>query len=162
MHFSNYISAKAARGCIRDGPKKITLTPTARKQTREGTIRALEGAGIAVIITPEKGRPRKLSGKNERKVFAMRKAGVSFNKIANLTGVARSTVFDYCKRREGPPVQESEVRALEIKEAHRVFSSILKKGLDGEIGELASRGQNTGDPEEIGDILKEIEIILHC
>ncbi|MEE9564354.1 MAG: hypothetical protein V3V63_01455, partial [Candidatus Hydrothermarchaeaceae archaeon] len=65
-------------------------------------------------------------------------------------------------RYDGAPVREREIRGLEIAEARRIFTELLQRDIDDEINELAVKGQKSQDPEEIRDILKEIEIILYC
>jgi hypothetical protein len=162
MHYSNYISAREAARCIRDGARCISVTPTALKQTKKDTIEALKKNGIDVNEVKGAGRPRKLAEADIKRLVAIRHSGVSFYKISNLTHIPKSTVFDYCKRFDGAPVKEREIRDLSISEARKIFSELLRKDLDDEVNDLARRGQKSENLEEIEDILKEIEIILYC
>jgi predicted transcriptional regulator len=162
MHYSNYISAREASRCIRDGARSVSLTPTALKQTRDTTIELLRKSGIDVREVKSSGRPRKLVKADIKRVIAIRHSGVSFYKISNLMQIPKSTVFDYCKRYDGAPVKEREIRDTSIEEAHRIFNELLEKDIDYEVNELAARGQKSEDTEEIEDILREIEIILYC
>jgi len=162
MHYSNYVSAREARECMRNGVKSISVTPTALKQTRETTINLLRKNGIEVREIKSRGRPRRLIKDDIKKILAIRQSGMSFYKISNLTQIPKSTVFDYYRRYEGPPVRESDVRGIEIEEVRRAFAELLRKDIDDEINELAIKGQKSEDPGEIEKILKEIEIILYC
>jgi hypothetical protein len=162
MHYSNYISAREASRCIRDGVKCISVTPTALKQTKKDTIKALKKNGIDVNEVKSAGRPRRLAQDDIKRLIAIRHSGTSFYKISNLTHIPKSTVFDYCKRFDGAPVKEREIRAVSIEEARKIFGELIKKDLDDEVNDLAAKGQKSENLEEIEDILKEIEIILYC
>ena len=163
MHYANYISVREARRCIENGVTCITLTPTALKQTNKNTIKLLHDSGIKV---EEKdtgaGRPRKLIEADIKKVVAIRSSGTSFHKIANLTKIPKSTVFDYCRRFNGSVPEETEVRDVSLSEAKKIFAELLKRDLDDEVNDLAARGQRSESLEEIEEILREIEIILYC
>lgn len=162
MHYSNYISAREASKCVQNGAMRISVTPTALKQTLKTTIGLLRKNGIEVEEVKSRGRPRKLIKDDVKKILAIRGTGVSFYKVSNLTQIPKSTVFDYCNRYDGAPVREREIRGLEIAEARRIFTELLQRDIDDEINELAAKGQKSQDPEEIEEILKEIEIILYC
>jgi transposase len=163
MHYANYLSAREARRCIEDGVDCVTFTPTALKQTNEKTIKLLRENGVTV---EEKdtgaGRPRKLSDSDIKKVVAIRSSGTSFHKISNLTRIPKSTVFDYCRRFDGAAPEAGEVRDVSLAEAKKIFTELLKKDLDDEVNDLATRGKKSESLSEIEEILREIEIILYC
>jgi transposase len=162
MHFSNYISRSVAESCVRKKIKRVSLTPTALKQTPEANIRFLEENGVEVREVRRSGRPRRLSEGEVKRVLTIRREGnLSFSKIANLTNIPKSTVFDYCKRYEGKALETREVRDLQIKEARRVLKELLSRDLDEEINELARRGCGSGDVEEIEKIIREINEIIY-
>lgn len=148
--------------CIQDGVKVVTVTPTALKQTPDSTLDLLRKSGVVVREVEGNGRPRKLADGDIKKILAIRCGGMSFYKISNLTAIPKSTVFDYYKRYEKDPVGESDIEGVEIEAARRIFSRLLEADMDDEINELAAAGQKSGSIDEIGRILKEIEIILYC
>jgi hypothetical protein len=162
MHYANYISAREASMCVRDGVKCITATPTALKQTHKSTLEQLLKNGIEITKQKKKGRPRKLDDANIKKLLAVRHSGTSFYKIASLLDIPKSTAFDYCKRHGGAVPREREIRDISLGESHRIFGELLSRDLDDEINDLARRGKGSRNIEEIEDILREIEIILYC
>jgi hypothetical protein len=157
MHFANYISLREAKECVKRGIKKISVTPTAARQTSNSTFKFLKKNGIEIEELKRQGRPRKLSKEEVRRILAIRHSKVSFYKIAEITGVAKSTVFDYCKRYKGKRLGEDEVIAIQIKEARNTLKDLLDKDLSEEINELARKGYNSRDVNEITEILWRIE-----
>ncbi len=138
------------------------MTPTALKQTPKTTIDFLVKNGIGVKEIKGNGRPRKVREADIKRILAIRKSGLSFFKISNLVKVPKSTVFDYFGRYNWREVKESDIKSIEIEEARRIFDKLLERDLDDEISGLALAGQKSSDLEEIGSILREIEIILYC
>ncbi|MBU2560522.1 hypothetical protein KKA03_06470 [archaeon] len=162
MHYSNYISAREAGVCIKEGVKCITATPTALKQTHKGTLDLLLKNGIEIKRQKSKGRPRKLAQADIKKLVAIRHSGTSFYKISSLMHIPKSTAFDYCKRYKGAVPKEREIRDVSLEESHRIFGELLKRDLDTEVNDLARKGKASDNLEEIEEILREIEIILYC
>lgn len=160
MHFNNYINLKDAMRCAERRAKEVTVTPTAVRQTPESTLQFLEKNGVKVREIRRSGRPRKLSDAQVRKIVAMRQSDVSFYKIARITGVAKSTVFDYYRRNRDMRIQGQEIRLAEIDEAHKVLKRLMKTDIDEEISELARRGYNSNDVDEITQVMAEIEEII--
>lgn len=161
MHFSNYISMTQAKACVERGVRKISLTPTALKQTPERTLAFLREQGIEVEVVASRGRPRKLREEKVKKILAMRKAGVSFYRIASVLGIPKSTVFDYFQRYSHVDVPESEVEMLQISEARRVLENIARGNLDAEIKEIAERGLVAESREELEYYLRELLLCLN-
>ncbi|WP_456475871.1 helix-turn-helix domain-containing protein [Candidatus Pyrohabitans sp.] len=161
MHFSNYISMRLARACVERGVRKLTLTPTALKQTPEDTLSFLRDSGVEVEVVASRGRPRKLDEEKVRRILAMRKAGVSFYRIASALGIPKSTVFDYFKRYPHLEVTESEVEMLQVSEARRVLKSIAGGSFDEEIREIAKRGLAAESREELEYYLQELLLCLN-
>jgi hypothetical protein len=157
MHFNNYISRAAAEAIT---AREITVTPTALRQTPKATIQSLKERGVKVRIVESKGRPRKLDHRQIKRILAMKKSDVSFYRIARLTGVPKSTAFDYYKRYGVKDLEEKEVEALQLKEARRVFQRILAQDPGGEIGALAKRGCNCRDLREMEYIARELNEII--
>lgn len=162
MHYSNYISALEAEKCVQNGVEGISMTPTALKQTPKTTMDFLMKNGIGVREIKGNGRPRRLGDSGIKRILAIRKSGLSFFKISNLVKVPKSTVFDYFGRYNGREIKESDIKSIELEEARRIFNELLERDIDDEISGLALAGQKSSDLEEIGSILKEIEIILYC
>ncbi len=156
-HFDNYISLTDAGKCIAVGVRRISVTPTALRQTPKRNLEFLEKNGIAIEKIVRNGRPRKLSGEQIKKILAIRQSKLSFYKIASLTGVPKSTVFDYYNRCNGEQLKEEEINALQIKEAHKLLRILLERDISGEITELARRGCSSKDINEIRDIMLRIE-----
>lgn len=160
MHFSNYISRRDAEKCIESKVSKITLTPTTLRQTPKATIDLLKNKGVKVKVLRARGRPRKLSSAQVKRILAIRQRELSYYKIARITGIPKSTAYDYCRRYQGTELVEYEIQRAEVREAKRLFRSIIKAGLDEEVTELARRGYVSSDFEEIAYILGEIENIV--
>lgn len=156
-HFNNYISLRDAGECYRGGVRKISVTPAALRQTPKRNLEFLEKNGIAIEKIIRNGRPRKLSREQIKKILAIRQSKLSFYKIASLTGIPKSTVFDYYSRCNGEQLKEEEVNELQIKEAHKLLKTLLEKNISREITELARRGCSSKDINEIRDILMQIE-----
>jgi hypothetical protein len=162
LHFSNYLSRGDAEECVRSNARKITLTPTALKQTPGATIDFLKSKGIKVRVLNTRGRPRRLSKAGVRRILAMRQRGMSYYKISRLTKIPKSTVFDYCRRYEGLTLKEKEVLGFELREAKRLLRNLIKAGLGEEITALARRGYASSSRDEILYILGEIENIVEA
>ncbi|MDP6459168.1 MAG: helix-turn-helix domain-containing protein [Candidatus Hydrothermarchaeota archaeon] len=159
-NFNNYISRRDAVECLKRKVTKVTITPTALKQTPPATLRRLENNGVELVRVTTRGRPRKLGKGQVKRILAMRQEDVSFYKIARLTGVAKSTVYDYWMRFKDVNLGEEELRRVKIREARRLFVGIIKTGLGGEITELARRAHASSSVEEMAYILGEIEDII--
>jgi hypothetical protein len=157
MHFNNYISRAAADSI---GSEEITITPTAMKQTPTDTIQSLKERGIRVRVVESRGRPRTLSQGQIKRILAMKKSDVSFYRIARLTGVPKSTAFDYFKRYGDREMGEEDVEALQLKEARRIFQRIMAQDPGGEIGALARRGCSCQDLREMEYIARELNEII--
>lgn len=158
-HFNNYLKRKDAKALIDSGVKEVTLTPTASKQTPEKTIAILEEAGVRITVEGTRGRPRRLSDKDVRRILAIRGSEVSVYKIATITGIPKSTVHDYLKRNCDIDICEEEVDRAQFQEAHRIFTTILAQNLSEEINRLAQRGfetRNVGEMEYLANEIKEI------
>jgi predicted transcriptional regulator len=156
-HFNNYISLRDAGECSRRGVRKISVTPTALRQTPERNLEFLEKNGIVIEKIVRNGRPKKLSNEQVKKILATRQSKLSFYKISSLTGIAKSTVFDYYKRYSGEQLKEEEVNELQIKEAHKLLKILLERDISEEITELARRGCSSKNINEIRDIMMRIE-----
>ncbi len=161
MHFSNYISMAQAKACVERGIKRISLTPTAERQTPAKTLAFLRERGVEIEIVASRGRPRKLQEEKVRKILAMRKAGVSFYRIASMLGVPKSTVFDYFQRYSHVTLPESEVKRLQISEARRVLENIARGNFETEIREIAERGLAAESVEELEYYLRELLLCLN-
>lgn len=161
LHFSNYVSRREAEDCVKSRVRKITLTPTSCKQTPNATVDFLKNSGIKIEVLRARGRPRKLSEQQVRRVLAMRQRNLSYYRIEGITGVPKSTAHDYWKRQLGAPLGEEEVQRAEFKEARRLFQHLMKAGLGEEITELAKRGYASTSAEEIAYILEEIEDMIN-
>lgn len=160
MHFANYLSRRDAEECVKKKAERITLTRTAWKQTPRATLDFLRSKGVRVRVLGARGRPRRLSRREVRRILAMRQRGMSYYKISRLTGIPKSTVYDYCMRHEGLSLREEEVLGFELQEARRLLGKLMKAGLSEEITALARRGYASSSPEEILYILGEIENIV--
>ncbi|MEE8167831.1 MAG: hypothetical protein V3T58_03030 [Candidatus Hydrothermarchaeales archaeon] len=161
MHFSNYISLNDAKACADSGLKRITVTPTALKQTPKATIEFLKQEGLEIIRKKEKGRPNRLSQLDIRRILAIRRCNLSYYKISNLTGIPKSTAFDYCKRYNCEELGEKELGDIQRQEAMLLLSALLEKDLDEEINSLAMKGLESSDLEEIIDTMRRIEDIIN-
>lgn len=160
MHFSNYISRRDVADAIATGVRFIRITPTVLKQTPKETLDFLKANGVEVEIRAERGRPRRLSEKEVERVLAIRRSNLSFQKIASLTGVAKSTVFDYYKRNGHAEMSDEHVRTVQLQEAKAFLSALLEKNLNEEINELARGVLESGDLEEIERAVRKIEDIV--
>lgn len=158
MHFNNYISMLEARECI--GKNEITATPTALKQTPKSTLDFLEKNGVKVTEIRSTGRPRRLSEEQVKRILTMRHTDLSFYKIAGITGIPKSTAFDYWSRCSTRRIDEEEVEDMQIKEAHVVLATLLHGNVDEEISELARQGYESRSIEEIAEIMREINQII--
>lgn len=156
-HFNNYISLRDAGECFKRGVRRISATPTALRQTPKRNLEFLERNGIVIEKIVRSGRPRKLSGEQIKKILATRQSKLSFYRISSLTGVPKSTVFDYYNRCNGEQLKEDEVNELQIKEARKLLKSLLERDISEEVTELAERGYSSKDINEIRDILTQIE-----
>ncbi|MDP6459785.1 MAG: helix-turn-helix domain-containing protein [Candidatus Hydrothermarchaeota archaeon] len=159
-NFNNYISRRDAVECLKRKVTKVTITPTALKQTPSATLRLLENSGVKLVRVTARGRPRKLGKGQVKKILAMRQEGVSFYKIARLTGVAKSTAYDYWMRFKDVNMGAEELHRIKVREARRLFMGIIKTRLGGEITDLARRGHASNSAEEMAYILGEIEDII--
>ncbi|NOZ76920.1 MAG: hypothetical protein GXO65_04440 [Euryarchaeota archaeon] len=157
MHFSNYIS-RAAAEAVTTG--EVTVTPTALKQTPKATIRFLKERGVKIRVVESRGRPRKLDEEQIKRILAMKRADVSFYRIARLTGVPKSTAFDYFRRYGDNGLDEDEVEAFQLREARRLFRRILGHAPEGEVAALARRGCRCTDLHEVEYIVREIDEII--
>ncbi len=160
MHFSNYISRAQAEACVERGVSRITLTPTAARQTPAETLAFLSESGVEVEVVASRGRPRKLDDARVRKILAMRKAGMSFYRIAGMTGIPKSTVFDYFRRYAGVVLSEEEVEKVELGEAKRVLERIAEN-LDGEAGRLAALALEAESRAELEYYLQELLLYIN-
>lgn len=160
MHYSNYISSSDARACVKNGARKVSATPTALKQTPKSTLDFLARHGVVVEEIQRSGRPRKLSLEQVKKILAIRQSQLSFYKIADLTGVAKSTAFDYFRRYKNETLAEEEVKQIKLKEAKRVLRQMLAMNLKGELGELAKQGCESKSIEEIEETLRSIHELV--
>jgi len=159
MNFNNYISRRDAMECINCRVTKVTITPTALKQTPDATLQLLKDNGVELVRVTARGRPRKLAEGTVKRILAMRQEDVSFYKIARLTGMPKSTVYDYWTRFKDVKVGEEELRSIKVREARRLFKDLIEIGLGGEITDLARRGHASSNVEEMAYILEEIEHI---
>jgi predicted DNA-binding protein YlxM (UPF0122 family) len=123
-------------------------------------LRLLENNGVEIVRVTARGRPRKLAKGQVKRILAMRHEDVSFYKIARLTGVAKSTAYDYWTRFKEVKVGEEELRRVKVMEARKLFMGIIETGLGGEIADLARRGHASNSVEEMAYILGEIEDII--
>jgi predicted DNA-binding protein YlxM (UPF0122 family) len=146
--------------CIKCRVTKVTITPTALRQTPDATLRLLKNNGVELVRVTARGRPRKLGKGQVKRILAMRQEDVSFYKIARLIGVAKSTVYDYWTRFKEVKVGEEELHRVKVREARKLFRGIIKTGLGGEITDLARRGYASTSVEEMAYILEEIEDII--
>ncbi|MFQ5887649.1 MAG: hypothetical protein ACE5HY_03010 [Candidatus Hydrothermarchaeales archaeon] len=161
MHFGNYISTKKAKKIVEGGIDEITVTKTALKQTPTETVSFLELNGVVVKKLERMGRPRKLDNKEIERILAMRESSrLSFKEIGDLTGLAKSTVFDYCKRKNGNLLEEEKISTIQREMAHSMFKMLLKKDLCDEVNELAKKGLVTNKVEEMEHLMREIEVIV--
>lgn len=161
-HFSNYLSKKDAEKCCRREIRKITLTPTALKQTPKKTLDFLRGEGVEIVVRRNRGRPRKLSQGGVKRVLAMRQRGLSYYRISRITKVPKSTVFDYCQRHGEMFLPEEEVNKQELLEAKSFLEKLRKAGLNDELTSLAAQGCASTKPEQIAYILGEIEKVMEA
>jgi len=157
-HVSNFLSAEEARRSIEAGVRRVSFTPTALRQTSERAIGLLTAAGMEVKCVQRRGRPRRLTNREGRKVLAIRRAEpwMSFTKIGDLLGVPKSTIFDTFLRYQGETVKEGEMRDLQVAEGKRLLQTLLAEDLDEEINRLALQGYCSEDPEEIRGILEDL------
>lgn len=156
-HFNNYISLRDAGKCVAVGVRKISATPTALRQTPKSNLEFLQRHGVVIRKIVRNGRPRKLSMEQVKKILATRQSKLSFYKIATLTGIAKSTVFDYYNRYDGEQLKEEEINELQIKEAHKLLKILLERDVSEEITEFARRGCTSKDISEIREIMMRIE-----
>lgn len=156
-HFNNYISLRDAEECVTVGVRKISATPTALRQTPKSNLEFLEKNGVVIREIVRNGRPRKLSGEQVKKILATRQSKLSFYKIASLTGIAKSTVFDYYNRYNGKQLKEEEINELQIKEAHKLLKILIERNVSEEITGLARLGCSSKDINEIRDTMMRIE-----
>ncbi|NOZ59035.1 MAG: hypothetical protein GXO66_05610 [Euryarchaeota archaeon] len=156
MHFSNYVSMAQARECVERGVRRISLTPTAARQTPERTLRFLRERGVEVEVVCSRGRPKKLGEEEVRKILAMRSAGVSFHRIARMLGIPKSTVFDYTRRYSHVALPRGEVEMVELGEARRVLRRIAGGSFDPELRRLASLALEAESREELEYYLREL------
>ena len=161
-HFSNYLSRRDAEECCREGVREVVLTPTALRQTPEGNLEFLREKGIKIVVRGTRGRPRKLAESGLKRVLAMRQRGLSYYKIARLTGMPKSTVFDYCRRYASTPLPEEEISRQELVEAKSFLEKLRKAGLSDELTLLAARGCAASSPRQIAYILGEIEKVMEA
>jgi hypothetical protein len=155
MHFSNYVSMAQAKACVERGIRRISLTPTAARQTPAKTLAFLRERGVEIEIVASRGRPRKLQEEKIRKILAMRKAGVSFYRIASVLSVPKSTVFDYFQRYSHVALPDSEVERVERDEVRRVLERVVQN-FDGEARRLASLALEAESREELEYYLQEL------
>ncbi|MFQ5816276.1 MAG: hypothetical protein ACE5G7_07255 [Candidatus Hydrothermarchaeaceae archaeon] len=130
------------------------------RQTPKKNLEFLKKRGVSIKKKEEKGRPRRLSQEEVRRVLAVRKCDLSFYRTASLTGVPKSTVFDYCKRYSCDLVSEEDVEDVQLEEARALFSAMLEKDLDGEINQLALRGLQSESIVEMEGLLRRIDDIV--
>jgi predicted transcriptional regulator len=161
-HFSNYLSRREAEECCRAGIREVVITPTALRQTPKGNLELLREKGIKVILRETRGRPRKLHQSGVMRVLAMRQRGLSYYRIARLTGLPKSTVFDYCRRHAGMPLPEEEVSRQELIEAKSFLERLREAGISDELTSLAARGCAATSPRQIAYILGEIEKVMEA
>lgn len=161
-HFSNYLSKKDAEDCLRSNVEKITITPTALRQTPDKTLESLREKGVKIEVRGPRGRPRKLTGESVKRVMAMRQRGLSYYRIARLTGLPKSTVFDYCQRYGNMSLAEEEINEQELREAKNFLEKLRKAGLSDELTSLAAKGCAANEPREIAYILVEIEKVMEA
>ncbi|MFQ5976120.1 MAG: helix-turn-helix domain-containing protein [Candidatus Hydrothermarchaeales archaeon] len=161
MHFGNYISTHQAKKIVEEGIDEITVTKTTLKQTSAETISFLELNGVFVKKLERTGRPRKLDKKEIERILAMRKSSrLSFKEIGDLTDVAKSTVYDYCNRKNGNILEEEKISSIQQEMAQSMFKLLLKKDLCDEVNELAEKGLVTTNVEEMEHLMGEIEDIV--
>jgi predicted transcriptional regulator len=159
-HFSNYLSTREARRLVDNQINSITLTPTALKQTPRKTLDFLQERGVRIVRREEKGRPRKLSQEEVKRILAIRKCDLSFYKIARLMGLPKSTVFDYFNRYRNLEVSDEDVKDLQIEKARALFAEVLEKNISEEISQLAVQGINSDDIAEMEELLRRLEDIV--
>lgn len=161
MHVGNYLSINEAKKIVERGIREITITPTALKQTHKGTISFLESNEVSVKKLERKGRPRKLDDKKIEQILAMRSSSrLSYKGIGDMTGVAKSTVFDYCKENDGKLLEEKTILVLQRKIARTFFNYLSSKDLCDEVNELARKGLVTNDVNEMEYIMQEIKDMI--
>lgn len=160
MHFSNYLSTRDAELVLSSNIARITITPTALRQTPRKTLEFLLDKGVDIRRKAEKGRPRRLAHEEVKRILAVRKCAVSFYKIESLTGIPKSTAFDYCKRYNCDDVSDGEVQDLQREQARSLFAAILEKDLDEEINRLAVKGMQSKSTVEMEELLRKIEDIV--
>lgn len=156
MHFSKYISRREARKIIKANIKKISLTPTAYKQTPDKTIRFLKEEGIEIEVLQRRGRPRKLGKEEITKIMAARQEGLSFYRISKVLNIPKSTIFDYYKRNKHLKINNEEIEEIKIREAKKLFEKIITNSPNEKIKQLAIEGINSNNQEDIEFILRGI------
>lgn len=160
MHFSNYLSTRDAHHVISSRANSITLTPTALRQTPKKTLDFLKERGVSITKKEEKGRPKRLSQAEVKRILAVRKCRLSYYKIESLTGIPKSTAFDYCRRYNCDDVSDGEVEDLQRNQAKATFAALLDKDFDDEINQLAMRGLQSESVAEMEGLLKKINDIV--
>lgn len=162
MHFGNYVSARDAKRIVEEGINEITMSRTALKQTPKETISFLKENRVSIRELRRRGRPKVLDEDQIDRILTMKKeGGLSFKKIENLTGVAKSTAFDYYKRYNGKKLGKEKIFRIEREVAHSVFITLLRKDLCDEVNELAKRGLLSRDIGEMETLIREIRDIVY-
>lgn len=162
MHFGNYVSARDAKRIVEEGIGEITMSRTALKQTPKETISFLKENGVSIRELRRCGRPKVLDEDQIDRILTMKKeGGLSFKKIENLTGVAKSTVFDYYKRYNGKKLGKEKIFRIEREVAHSTFRTLLREDLCDEVNELAKRGLLSRDIGEMEALIREIGDIIY-
>lgn len=156
MHFTNYIRSMDVDLCIAKGEEKVSATPTALRQTPKTTLRRLEEHGVRVERVERLGRPRKLSEGEVKRLLAIRTSDLSFYKVAGITGIAKSTVFDYWKRYRDTELAPAELEEVQRQEAERVLREVLDLNLDEDINALVLKGLQS-DLEGMRAVLQELK-----
>ena len=156
MHFSNYVSLEKATQLVSKGTKKITLTRTAFRQTPAKTLKFLRENGVEINIVERRGRPRKLSKQEIIKILIARKEGLSFYKISKLINQPKSTIFDYYTRYKNIKINEDEIKNIKIKESKKILKKIINGRYPNYIKEIAKKGIDSSDEEQIISILEEL------
>ncbi len=156
MHFSKYISKREAGEIAKSKIKKISLTPTAHKQTPDKTIRFLKEKGIEIEVLQRRGRPKKLGKEEITKIMAARQEGLSFYRISKMFNIPKSTIFDYYKRNKHLKINNEEIEEIKVKEAKKLFEKIITNSSNEKIKQLAIEGIRANSQEDIEFILRGI------
>lgn len=156
MHFTNYISSMDVDLCIARREETVSATPTALRQTPRAALRRLEEHGVRIEMVERLGRPRKLSEREVKRLLAIKTSDLSFYRVASITGIAKSTVFDYWKRYGDTELAPAEVEEVQRQEAERVMKGVLELNLDEDINSLVLKGLR-GNLEDMREVLQELK-----